>query len=216
MKVRNASRVGTLCGVVNFDTSLSRDPGFHERFSVRCRAEALNTVIRLDGLSQLNQYFQGISSYTPGTEAIETVSIVTSSMGADQGLAGAASANVQIKSGTKPTARIGVRSHHRLRLEGQEFLPAATRSEGDREHADLRRHRRRPYQEEQAVLLWLRGKDAAAGLCGRPAVEYRLERSGQPAQLGDAHRRFQRHRHDSLRPGHLNFVERYRTHSIRE
>jgi Carboxypeptidase regulatory-like domain/TonB dependent receptor len=59
-----------------------------------------NTVIRLDGITQLNQYFQGISVYTPGTEAIETVSIVTSSFGADQGMAGAASANVQVKSGT--------------------------------------------------------------------------------------------------------------------
>ena len=59
-----------------------------------------NTVVRLDGITALNQYFQGISVYTPGTEAIETVSIVTSSFDADQGLAGAASANVQMKSGT--------------------------------------------------------------------------------------------------------------------
>ena len=58
------------------------------------------TVVRLDGVSQLNQYFQGIAVYTPGIESIETVSIVTSSFDADQGNAGAASVNVQVKSGT--------------------------------------------------------------------------------------------------------------------
>ena len=59
-----------------------------------------NTVVRLDGVTQLNQYFQGIAVYTPGIEAIETVSLVTSSFDADQGMAGAASVNVQVKSGT--------------------------------------------------------------------------------------------------------------------
>ena len=59
-----------------------------------------NTVVRLDGVTQLNQYFQGIAVYTPGLEAIETVSLVTSSFDADQGMAGAAAVNVQVKSGT--------------------------------------------------------------------------------------------------------------------
>ena len=60
---------------------------------------ASNTIVRLDGVTQLNQYFQGIQAYTPGMEAIETVSLVTSSFDADQGMAGGASVNVQVKSG---------------------------------------------------------------------------------------------------------------------
>ena len=61
---------------------------------------ASNTIVRLDGVTQLNQYFQGIQAYSPSIEAIETVSLVTSSFDADQGMAGGASVNVQVKSGT--------------------------------------------------------------------------------------------------------------------
>jgi hypothetical protein len=59
-----------------------------------------NTVVRLDGVTATNQYFEQLQSYSPGLEAIETVNVVTSSMDADQGIAGAASVNVQVKSGT--------------------------------------------------------------------------------------------------------------------
>ena len=58
---------------------------------------ASNTIVRLDGVTQLNQYFQGIQAYSPSIEAIETVSLVTSSFDADQGMAGGASVNVQVK-----------------------------------------------------------------------------------------------------------------------
>ena len=59
-----------------------------------------NTVIRLDGVSQINQFFQQIQAYSPSLEAIETVSVVTNSFDADQGMAGGAAVNVQVKSGT--------------------------------------------------------------------------------------------------------------------
>ena len=46
-------------------------------------------------------------SYSPGLEAIETVGIVTNSFDADQGMAGGASVNVQVKSDTDTlTARV--------------------------------------------------------------------------------------------------------------
>ena len=41
-----------------------------------------------------------IQSYSPALEAIETVSVVTNSFDADQGMAGGAAVNVQVKSGT--------------------------------------------------------------------------------------------------------------------
>jgi hypothetical protein len=44
-----------------------------------------NTVVRLDGVSQINQFFQQIQAYSPSLEAIETISVVTSSFDADQG-----------------------------------------------------------------------------------------------------------------------------------
>jgi len=59
-----------------------------------------DTVFRFDGVTATNQWFQELQSYSPGTEAIETISVVTNSFDADQGMAGGASVNVQIKSGT--------------------------------------------------------------------------------------------------------------------
>jgi len=59
-----------------------------------------NTVFRFDGITATNQWFPELQAYSPGTEAIETVSVVTNSFDADQGMAGGAAVNVQIKSGT--------------------------------------------------------------------------------------------------------------------
>ena len=59
-----------------------------------------NTVVRLDGVTATNQYFQGNQDYSPGLESIETINVVTNSFDADQGMAGGAAVNVQVKSGT--------------------------------------------------------------------------------------------------------------------
>jgi Carboxypeptidase regulatory-like domain/TonB dependent receptor/TonB-dependent Receptor Plug Domain len=87
-------------------------------------APSNDTVVRLDGVSAVNQYFQGNQSYTPGLESIESVNLVTNAFDADQGMAGAASVNVQIKSGTntfKGSAyEYGVDSRLRSRAH---FLP---------------------------------------------------------------------------------------------
>ena len=55
--------------------------------------------VRIDGASAINNFNQNVTSYVPGLEAIQVVSAVTSSFGADTGLAAGASINVQIKSG---------------------------------------------------------------------------------------------------------------------
>ena len=60
---------------------------------------ATNTAFRLDGMSVTNQWIPGLQ-IRPGIEAIETVNIVTSNFEADQGMAGGAAVNVQVKSGT--------------------------------------------------------------------------------------------------------------------
>ena len=59
-----------------------------------------NTVVRLDGITATNQFFESLQTYSPSLESIETVNVVTSSFDADQGMAGAAAVNVQVKSGT--------------------------------------------------------------------------------------------------------------------
>jgi hypothetical protein len=59
-----------------------------------------NTGFRLDGMSVTNQWIPSLQSYSPSLEAIETVNIVTSNFEADQGMAGGAAVNVQVKSGT--------------------------------------------------------------------------------------------------------------------
>src|ERR1035441_9865528 len=55
--------------------------------------------VRIDGASAINNFNQNVTSYVPGLEAIQVVSAVTNSFGADTGLAAGASINVQIKSG---------------------------------------------------------------------------------------------------------------------
>ena len=59
-----------------------------------------NTVFRIDGANATNQWYPDLQSYSPGLEAVETVSVVTNSFDADQGMAGGAAVNVQVKSGT--------------------------------------------------------------------------------------------------------------------
>jgi hypothetical protein len=121
-----------------------------------------NTVVRLDGVSQINQFFQQIQAYSPSLEAIETISVVTSSFDADQGMAGGASVNVQVKSGTKHRRRVGIRTRDGLPHEGSQLLPPARRSEGHGQRARVRRDGRRPYLQEQGVLLRERRTDTAA------------------------------------------------------
>lgn len=59
-----------------------------------------DVVVRIDGISATNQWIQQLQAYTPAIEAIDTINSVTSSFDAEQGLAGGASVNVMIKSGT--------------------------------------------------------------------------------------------------------------------
>lgn len=85
-----------------------------------------NTVFRLDGVSATNQWIQGLQAYTPGIEAIESINIVTNSFDAEQGMAGGASVNVQIKSGTNTLrgSAFEYLTHDKLRSRNF-FLPAS-------------------------------------------------------------------------------------------
>ena len=56
--------------------------------------------VRIDGASSQQTWLPHITAYVPALEAVEQVNVVTNSFSAEQGLAGGAAVNVQIKSGT--------------------------------------------------------------------------------------------------------------------
>ena len=88
---------------------------------------ATNTAFRLDGMSVTNQWIPALQAYSPGIEAIETVNIVTSNFEADQGMAGGAAVNVQVKSGTNSLrgSAFDYFEHANLRSRNY-FLPATS------------------------------------------------------------------------------------------
>jgi hypothetical protein len=55
---------------------------------------------RIDGASATNIWLPHVASYVPALESIESVNVVTNSFDAEQGLAGGASVNVSVRSGT--------------------------------------------------------------------------------------------------------------------
>jgi hypothetical protein len=60
--------------------------------------QGINT--RIDGAQDAYPWLPGNVAYVPGADAVETVNVVTNSFDPEQGMAGGAAVNVQIKSGT--------------------------------------------------------------------------------------------------------------------
>lgn len=79
--------------------SIPSNPSRSLQYEVNGTVSASNNV-RLDGATQYNVWLPHITAYVPALESIEVVNVVTNSFDAEQGLAGGAAINVQIKSGT--------------------------------------------------------------------------------------------------------------------
>jgi hypothetical protein len=79
--------------------SVPSNPSRAMSFSVNGANTASNNT-RIDGASATNIWLPHIASYVPALESIDTVNVVTNSFDAEQGLAGGASVNVIIRSGT--------------------------------------------------------------------------------------------------------------------
>lgn len=79
--------------------SVPTNPTRAVRFSVNGTSRSNNNT-RIDGASSTNIWVPHMTGYNPALESIETVNVVTNSFDAEQGLAGGAAINVQIKSGT--------------------------------------------------------------------------------------------------------------------
>lgn len=79
--------------------SIPTNPSRALQYNVNGTNSSSNNV-RIDGASQYNLFLPHVTAYVPSLEAIETVNVVTNNFDAEQGLAGGAAVNVQIKSGT--------------------------------------------------------------------------------------------------------------------
>lgn len=80
---------------------------------------------RIEGANAINAWMSHETGYVPGLEAIETVTVSTASLDADQGLAGSASINVQMKSGTNQIHGSGFGYNQNNALKAKPFfLPA--------------------------------------------------------------------------------------------
>jgi hypothetical protein len=86
-----------------------------------------DVVMSIDGVTATNQWIQPLQAYTPSIEAIEGVNTVTNSFDAEQGLAGGASVNVQVKSGTNALHGSAFEYVENRALTARNFfLPAGT------------------------------------------------------------------------------------------
>lgn len=77
---------------------------------------------RIDGASATNIWLPHVTAYVPALESIETVNVVTNSFDAEQGLAGGAAVNVQIKSGTNQFRGSAFEYHNNQHLNARNFF----------------------------------------------------------------------------------------------
>jgi hypothetical protein len=66
-------------------------------------SNATAQTVRIEGINGLNAWSRSYQSYVPSVEAIQNVNIATNATDAEQGIAGGASVNVMLKSGTNET-----------------------------------------------------------------------------------------------------------------
>jgi outer membrane receptor protein involved in Fe transport len=82
-------------------------------------------AIRIEGAISNNLWLPHVAAYVPGLEAIESVSVTTSTFDADQGLSGGMAANVLIKSGTNQFKGSAFEYHYDEHMKSRPyFLPA--------------------------------------------------------------------------------------------
>jgi Carboxypeptidase regulatory-like domain/TonB dependent receptor len=107
--------------------SIPTNPSRSLEFHVNGTSDDQNNT-RIDGVSSTTVQLPHIVSYVPALESIQEVNVVTSSFDAEQGLAGGASINVQIKSGTNAVhgSAFEYHSDQHLKAWPQELVPGQT------------------------------------------------------------------------------------------
>lgn len=90
-----------------------------------------STVARnLDGASNMHVWSVGGSAFVPNLESIETVDVVTNSFDAEQGQAGGAVINVQIKSGSNQFHGSAFEYHYNQHLKARDYFRPAGEAKG--------------------------------------------------------------------------------------
>ena len=101
--------------------SVPTNPSRAVRFSVNGTSRSNNNT-RIDGASTTNIWVPHMTGYNPALESIETVNVVTNSFDAEQGLAGGAAINLQIKSGTNQTRGSAFQYHMNQHLKAYPYF----------------------------------------------------------------------------------------------
>jgi hypothetical protein len=104
--------------------SVPSNPSRSLQYEVNGVSAASNNI-RMDGATQYNVWLPHVTAYVPALESIETVNVVTNSFDAEQGLAGGAAINVQVKSGTNDVRGSAFWYHNNNNTKARPFfLPA--------------------------------------------------------------------------------------------
>ena len=107
--------------------SVPANPSRALQFNVNGTSSSSNNT-RIDGASSTNVWLPHIVAYVPALESIETVNVVTNSFDAEQGLAGGAAINVQIKTGTNGLHGSAFEYHNSNATKAKPFfLPAGSK-----------------------------------------------------------------------------------------
>ena len=101
--------------------SVPANPTRAVRYSVNGTTEQTNNV-RIDGASSYNPNLTHMTGINPALESIEVVNVVSSSFDAEQGLAGGAAINLQIKSGTNDVRGSAFWYHNNQRLQAYPYF----------------------------------------------------------------------------------------------
>jgi len=111
--------------------SIPSNPSRALRFNVNGTSGSTNNT-RIDGASSTNIWLPHMTAYVPALESIETVNVVTNSFDAEQGLAGGAAVNVQIKSGTNEFHGSAFEYHNNNKTKAKNFfIPTGERNPKD-------------------------------------------------------------------------------------
>ena len=101
--------------------SVPTNPSRALTYNVNGVSQSINNV-RIDGASSNSPWLPHITSFVPTLEAIDTVNVVTNSFDAEQGLAGGAAVNVQIKSGSNDLHGSAFEYHTNQRLKAKPWV----------------------------------------------------------------------------------------------
>jgi hypothetical protein len=103
----------------------TNNPSKSMSFSVNSTNSTAPTV-RIEGVDSMNTWVRNYQSYVPSVEAIQNVNVVTNANDAEQGIAGGASVNVMLKSGSNATHGAAYAYNSNAALEANNFFGNAS------------------------------------------------------------------------------------------